>query len=257
MQISRPLKIYIAYLLIACFFQIVLVSLSLFFHFQLAHNTMVLEEWLQRNQWSLVGFSKVMSLAITLRWLGNPIVFKYETTHWRDEWMALLFFLPLLLWIGRPQFIAPGLWQWDLVMATYIGSAIHLGIDLWLWKYFFPRQMFDQTYKWDAVIWPILASLSSFIFFPSRPLWNLLVALHFLTLSLKIFLDRGGLGYVLIFAAPLAVIWGADFWPADTFGMATWQNPIRYYHLLVLWPIYIVFIFWNHRLKRPIKIATP
>lgn len=248
MTISRFTKIYASFLLLALILQMLLLSLALFFHFQLGHSVAIQEEWLQRNHWALVGFSKIMALAFILKWQATDLdSLPIRNGPFHLEGLALGSIVPLLFFWSRGVFNPMSHWQWDLTLGSYLGCFVYVATDFWLWQSL-PSALAITDRPKSMFLYAVIAMATAPLFFPSRPKWNFLIALHFLVLSFFVKRGQGGWWYIALVVAPLAAIWGADYWLIDNPGIFSWGYSLSRIEIAALWIPYLGYLlFFQYR----------
>ena len=142
--IPNEIRTITLYYLLYCFlfilFHLVLVSTFSFFHFLLDHDMNTIENWLYRNRWEILSFSKISSLFISTQ---VTKLNRYENIRYRDIFWSfnfkpskkifgVIFFLLIIFYALITQFgggLVANQFREEIFYSSFMGSLMFFLID--------------------------------------------------------------------------------------------------------------------------------
>ena len=259
---QRHIRWWVFYTAVFAVSHVVLSSIGAFFHFLLDHEISIVEGWLHKNGWELTLFSKVFSFYILQKILQirlyRPQSIKlFMKEQWRlpkqNLIVSLLFLLISLIILGKPLAQPQNYSFFIYHLITFIS------ISLWFLTDYFAlaqlKDLFDVESKplsrWLNVIYVISFILSFKMIIPDYFNVEVIIYLHYVSILLitgvKFKQWSNVLFYMILFAAPLATLFGIDpVWGTDF-------SPFKFSHmphpafLITIWVISLAYYRYRHR----------
>ena len=218
---------YLGYCLLFLVTHLSFISLVSFFHFLLDHDMAVIENWLYRNAWEMIVFSKTLSAFIIIKALKlnnyfiNSLFSILKMDIWKPTRKVLVFvlFISVLFYALIMQFsgeLINNTKEAEFTYISYFGSVLFYFIDFLVINVLIRNFKVTQKRKVFALI---LTLTIFFLFFTKATLpyidkYFIFLVLHYLTLLLFLFKERKNimnpLLYSLIIIGPFSSLYGLD-----------------------------------------------
>jgi hypothetical protein len=210
---------------------IALVSLSLFFHLQLDHSTVVINTWLFENGWGLAMASKIAGFFVTTRYLSVHLGERHPIrTHLKETFkfpgmpvfVVSIAFLLWALFLGGPKISESPQSTILEILFSYFGMIFYFLFDALIFdlvRRIWPLSRRDSVIASGLILCAV--TLSSYVLFAFGQMGTTVVAWNTAWVLLFTFLFgwSGSIPYLVIYAAPSAALigldpaWGAEFSP--------------------------------------------
>lgn len=256
---SRWWLFYVAVFIIT---HVVLSSVGAFFHFLLDHEISIVEGWLHKNGWELTLFSKLFSFFILQKFLQIRL-YKPQSLkiYLKDQWrlpnqnliVSIFFLFIAIIYFGKPIAQPQNFSFFFYHLITFFSFTLWFLIDYFAIAQL--KDLFDLNNKslsrslYFLYFFSFVISFSMVI--PDYFGVSLIIFLHFI--SILIF---GGIKfkqwsnvffYLILFASPLACIFGVDpVWGTD-FSPFKFQHRPHSAFLITLWVISLAYYRYRHR----------
>lgn len=246
---SRPMRRITAYYTSFCFaliiVQVALVSLVTFFHFLLDHDMAVLENWLNRNAWEILGISKftvffLIVKAVKLN-LYSPknIINYFKDLEFIPSFQVIVFVLFLwladiliLVLFNKEQLQIKSL-EAGYLFISFLGNSMFYMVDMLLLAYL--METFPVYKKRNKLILMIVLSIM-FVCVTNiiQPYSNpsiIPMILFFSTLTINLMLFPKNLGNLLLVSLGqiglFSIIFGTDLVWSNNYSLLglSWELP--------------------------------
>lgn len=248
----KILLYYIGYCALFLIIHLAFISLVSFFHFLLDHDMGVIENWLYRNAWEMIVFSKLISAFLIIKALKinnyfvNSLFQILKTDVWKParKFLVFIFFVSILFYALIMQFsgeLINNTKETDFAYVSYIGSALFYLIDFLVINVLFRNIEVRQKRKYFAIG---ISLIAMFLLFTKATLpyiskYYIFLVLHFMTLLLLLFKERKNminpLLYTLIVIGPFSSVYGLDI---------VWDNAHSIYSYAESLPIVGITGIW-------------
>lgn len=264
---SKELLLFTAYTLISSLFQALLVSLILFFHFQLNHPFWLTQDWIFLHFWQLISCSKILSFLLIIKLLpffyfeGVP----FRITRFSSNIVSRVpFILALFIWGIIGQSIWPDLvWRQRTLdgqhFFSFAGTILFFLLDF-TFIYFLQNYLIQRN-KYRPFSFVFIFTLAffvgSFYLLPEQKEllpWLIVHAPILLVLAQK---ERNGwwsqVIYIILVPALLAVFLGQDLVWGQGHSLLSFSKGLSWKVFITVSLLSLGYIFYNRgilRLKR-------
>lgn len=249
---ARKLLIYYSlYCVLFLLFYLALVSTISFFHFLLDHDMGIIENWLNRNTWETLIFSKLLSASCTVKslMLNNYNYFTLKSFIKKKivipeiNVSVIVLFIVIFLYALLNQFgseLIERETEITFSITSYLGSILYYLIDFFVLFYSFVH--IDLTKRQKIILIsliPIIFFVTTKVALPYVEKYTLFIFLHVITLAIFMFQDKKNFSNILLYTffviGPLGALLGIDL---------VWDNSYAFYSYPSTVPILGVFLIW-------------
>jgi len=259
---KRHCRWWVFYMSVFVVTHVVLSSIGAFFHFLLDHEISIVEGWLHKNGWELTIFSKIFSFFILQKFLQIRLYRPQSLKKFlKDQWrmpnqnliISIIFLFVMLVYFGKPSFQPQNYSFFFYHLITYCSFTLWFLIDYFALVQL--RDLFDLENKtlsrWLYVLYFLTFYLSFKMIIPDYFSVSLIIFLHFITLlfitGAKFKQWPNIFFYLVLFASPLATLFGIDpVWGTD-FSPFKFQRMPHSAFLLTIWMISLAYYRYRHR----------
>lgn len=253
----------VLYYILYCFgfllIHLSLVSTFSFFHFLLDHDMNTIENWLNRNAWEILFFSKITSFVIVSKIIKLNV---YKNVRVRDilslntyfpskRVFGATLFLLVIFYAFIHQFgggIVENPFKEDLFYSSFIGSFMFYIIDYCL--LFFLMNVFEiSKEQFSRVMYSclIIFVITSKIALPYLNKFYLFLMIHFI---MMFYLGRKGelvdvIFYGLLVISPLSSVYGLDIVWDNAYSVYTYQKQLPILGVVGIWGIAIGYLHFS------------
>jgi hypothetical protein len=259
-DIRKILSYYLGYNLIFLIGYIAFISMISFFHFLLEHDMAVIENWIFRNAWEVIVFSKLLASFIIIKALklNNYFTISLWQTikeeHWKPSRYAVIFilFISFLFYALIMQFsgeLINNAKDTDFAHISFLGSAFFYFMDFFIINLLLKYIPISNQRK----LFVLLAiCLVFFLFFTKATLpyinkYYIFLILHFVTLLIFLAKEPKNLLnpilYALIVIGPFSSFYGLDLVWDNAHSIYSYKETLPNIGILGLWLIGLVYYF--------------
>ncbi|MBL7665047.1 MAG: hypothetical protein JNM93_07930 [Bacteriovoracaceae bacterium] len=237
----------------------IIVSVITFFHFQLAHDISVIENWIYNNNWEILILSKVTAFYSTLYLLSLKYIPIKEYVVFLKKgfqnpnhfiFVAMIFLFTFMTVLGKAQYQENHSRFTGHQLVAFIGNSLFYLLDFSL--LYFLRNIFPFYKKWEnqffISFFTAMFFIISILTVPYQKSLIGFLLLHFLTMLLFTSSQSNkwivGVCYVIFFIGPSSFligidpVWGSDF---AVFKLTKVVSPI---YVLALWFIALFYFYY-------------
>lgn len=257
---ARKLLIYyFIYCILFLLFYLALVSTISFFHFLLDHEMGIIENWLNRNTWETLIFSKLLSALCTVKSLMlnnyNYLSFK---GFFQDKLKlpeikvgVIVLFIVIFLYALLNQFGSELInreTEITFSITSYLGSILFYLVDIFVLFYSFVHMDLTKRQKYILMMFiPIIFFITTKIALPYVEKYTLFIFLHVITLSIFMFQDKSNFSNVLLYTfvviGPLSTLLGIDLVWDNSYAFYTYPSTVPILGIFLIWVSAIVYYF--------------
>jgi hypothetical protein len=255
-------KVFLYYLMYCFGFLLIhlaMISIFTFFHFLLDHDMNTIENWLNRNAWEVLSFSKLTSLYISTRViklnLYNDIklrsYFELDQLIPSKKMIGVILFLLAIFYAFIVQFgggVVQNQFKEDLFYSSFIGAFMFYTLDFimifLLLKIFEIKKEYHTKLMYLTLI---MFLVSSKVALPYLDKFYVFLMIHFITLF---YLGQKAklidvLCYALFIISPLSSIYGLDIVWDNAYSIFTYQKNLPILGVLGIWGIAIGYYHYS------------
>lgn len=258
--VRKILFYYLGYCFLFLITHLTFISLVSFFHFLLDHDMAVIENWLYRNAWEMIVFSKIISAFIIIKALklNNYFVKSLfqiiKTDRWNPtrEVLVLIFFISILFYALILQFsgeLINNTKETDFAYVSFIGSALFYFIDFLVINILYRNINITQKRKYFTLGAGLILL---FLLFTKATLpyiskYFIFLVLHFGTLLLLLFKERKNminpLLYVLFVIGPFSSLYGLDIVWDNAHSIYSYKDSLPVVGICGIWLIALGYYY--------------
>lgn len=258
-NLKKSIFFYTIFNILFMFLMLFLVSLMSFLHFQLDHDMLTIESWLQEYGWELIIFSKVLVLFITLKTISirkasDFDMIKFLKSRIQSPRYYIFVFILFIYFMG---FSISDVIQSDRhigflsLFISFTGSIIFYLADLFVLTTIleeFPLEKEKDFFKLIAYS-SMIFMIFTYITIPYSRNIILFLTVNFFTLLFLVDLKSlnllNGFSFLLFLTAPLNTFFGSDLVWGKTKALFDLEFNTPAYFILFIWVLacgYIEFI---------------
>lgn len=255
-------KVFLYYLIYCMTFLLVhlaLVSTFSFFHFLLDHDMNTIENWLNRNAWEVLGFSKLSSLYIVSRVLKlnlyNDIklrtLFSFNSFIPSKKMIGLVVFLLTIFYAFIMQFgggVEQSQFKEDLFYSSFLGAFLFYVTDFCMIHILLKMlNIKKQYYSKLMYLTLVMFLISSKVALPYLDKFYVFLMIHFVTLFYLGQKDKlvDVLCYALFVISPLSSVYGLDIVWDNAYSIFSYQKSLPVVGVLGIWGIAIGYYHYS------------
>lgn len=252
--VRKILLYYLGYCGLFLIFHLSMISLVSFFHFLLDHDMGVIENWLYRNAWEMIIFSKGLAAFVTLKALklNNYSVASFLDIVKNNVWkptrkvLVLLFFFSILFYALVIQFggeLINNARESDFAYISYLGSSLFYLVDVFVIYILMQNVKIDLKKKMFVLN---TCLLMMFILFTKATLpyinkYFIFLILHFVTLISFFTKEKQNIInpilYALVIVGPLSSLYGVDIVWDNAHSVYTYDQKLPLLGISGIWLI--------------------
>ncbi len=259
LDIRRVLLYYLIYCFLFVFIHLALVSTFSFFHFLLDHDMNTIENWLNRNTWEILSFSKFGALFVTSKIVKLN---RYDEVKYRNYFLhnnfwptkkifGMSLFLLTIFYAFIVQFgggVNENQFKEELFYSSFIGSFMYYVTDFAM-VYLLIKVFEVDLKKIRKIMYPCLIFflISSKIALPYLNKFYVFLMIHFLTMFLISSRDRfvDVLVYALFVICPLSTIYGLDIVWDNAYSLFSYEKSLPVVGILGIWGLAVGYYLYS------------
>ncbi len=269
-NLSKQVLIYCTYYLLIWLTQLILLSVSAYFHFLLSHRLEIIEEWIWDRGWILIVVSKLLSFYVMVQFISlqdssrtalrNILSAKIAPLKLEVVVASALLFV-LFVYLGAPAQFSKTSIQIEQVVMSYFGNILFYIIDIFfivVLQNYFPvgnRKKLSKIFLFGILFF----GLAKLIYFYATDL-NYVVTINFLfCLYILEYLPtnlKNVFAFLAIFVSPLSAFMGNDPIWGNSFSVFILNSKFTFFLLFINYAIGFAYIYVKENSWTYIKKAA-
>lgn len=252
---SKLALYYILFCVLFIISQVSLISIFSFFHFLLDHEMSVIENWLNRNSWEVLVFSKLISTSVVVKiaqlnsYYDISLIEFIKKINYRPtaKVIGMSVFILVLFYALLDQFgggVVKNHFKQELFYSSFLGAFFFYIFDIIV--IYFVRTIYQiEDKKWgrNCVIMSILFLISSKIALPYLDKYFIFLVVHFFTLFYLLYKSKfiDTIVYTLLVISPMSSIYGIDIVWDNAYSIFAFSNNVPHIGIILIWTIALIY----------------